>query len=163
MIDFVEIRQKTVGCPFWVQSLYSRVSCQKGPTRHAYAWQIGPFWQDTLELCITDVSIVVYAIMYHVTEPLKYKTGHTCHHCDSVQMLNKTCSLHVQCMAMKTSCLILKGGLIFTNVWVEISDGVNCFCVWICMIIWFDEIDIFTKTLCTILGTVLDINNISMG
>ena len=20
------------------------VSCQKGPTRHAYAWQIGPFW-----------------------------------------------------------------------------------------------------------------------
>ena len=26
-----------------------RVSCQKGPTRHAYAWQIGPFWQDNLE------------------------------------------------------------------------------------------------------------------
>ena len=25
------------------------VSCQKGPTRHAYAWQIGPFYQDTLE------------------------------------------------------------------------------------------------------------------
>ena len=28
----------------------SMVSCQKGPTLHAYAWQIGPFWQDTLEL-----------------------------------------------------------------------------------------------------------------
>ena len=28
----------------------SRVSCQKGPTRHAYAWQIGSFWQDTLDL-----------------------------------------------------------------------------------------------------------------
>ena len=26
------------------------VSCQKGPTRHAYAWQIWPLWQDTLEL-----------------------------------------------------------------------------------------------------------------
>ena len=26
------------------------VSCQKGPTRHAYAWQIWPFWQDTLDL-----------------------------------------------------------------------------------------------------------------
>ena len=26
------------------------VSCQKGPTRHAYAWQIGPFCQDTLDL-----------------------------------------------------------------------------------------------------------------
>ena len=28
--------------------LVSGVSCQKGPIRHAYAWQIGPFWQDTL-------------------------------------------------------------------------------------------------------------------
>ena len=26
------------------------VSCQKGPTRHAYAWQIGPFWQDTIDM-----------------------------------------------------------------------------------------------------------------
>ena len=26
------------------------VSCQKGPTRHAYAWQIGPFLQDTIEM-----------------------------------------------------------------------------------------------------------------
>ena len=33
------------------QSKYiTMVSCQKGPTRHAYAWQIGPFWQDALEL-----------------------------------------------------------------------------------------------------------------
>ena len=30
----------------------SRVSCQKGPTRHAYAWQIGPFWQDILDLLL---------------------------------------------------------------------------------------------------------------
>ena len=28
----------------------SRVSCQNSPTRHAYAWQIGPFWQDTLDM-----------------------------------------------------------------------------------------------------------------
>ena len=27
----------------------SRVSCQQGPIRHAYAWQIGPFCQETLE------------------------------------------------------------------------------------------------------------------
>ena len=25
-------------------------SCQKGPSRHAYEWQVGPFWQDTLEM-----------------------------------------------------------------------------------------------------------------
>ena len=31
----------------------SMVSCQKGPTRHTYAWQIGPFWQDTLEILCT--------------------------------------------------------------------------------------------------------------
>ena len=28
----------------------SRVSSQKSPTRHAKAWQTGPFWQDTLDL-----------------------------------------------------------------------------------------------------------------
>ena len=38
----------------------SMVSCQKGPTRHAYAWQIGPFWQDTFDVfikkCIKTLS-----------------------------------------------------------------------------------------------------------
>ena len=34
----------------------SRVSCQKGPTRHAYAWQIGPFWQDTLDLSFSQTA-----------------------------------------------------------------------------------------------------------
>ena len=28
----------------------SMVSCQNGPTPHAYAWQIGPFWQDTIDM-----------------------------------------------------------------------------------------------------------------
>ena len=32
------------------------VSCQKGPTRHAYAWQIGPFWQDTLDIYNASVA-----------------------------------------------------------------------------------------------------------
>ena len=31
------------------------VSCQKGPTRHAYAWQIGPFLQDTIDICTQDL------------------------------------------------------------------------------------------------------------
>ena len=35
----------------------SRVSCQKGLTRHAYAWQIGPFWQDTLDMWFKMVYI----------------------------------------------------------------------------------------------------------
>ena len=34
----------------YLSSLKSMVSCQKGPSRHAYAWQIGTFWQDTLKI-----------------------------------------------------------------------------------------------------------------
>ena len=33
-----------------MENFMSMVSCQKGPTRHAYAWKIGPFWQDTLDV-----------------------------------------------------------------------------------------------------------------
>ena len=38
----------------------SMVSCQKGPTCHAYAWQIGPFWQDTLDitLCLCPYMVL---------------------------------------------------------------------------------------------------------
>ena len=41
------------------------VSCQKGPTRHAYAWQIGPFWQDTLD----DISLklpIMFELLPHL-------------------------------------------------------------------------------------------------
>ena len=37
------------------------VSCQKGPTRHAYAWQIGPFLQDTLDMWWPDYGIMMVA------------------------------------------------------------------------------------------------------
>ena len=46
------------------------VSCQKGPTRHAYAWQIGPFWQETLDIYARSISL--------------YTMGHSCNtevHC----------------------------------------------------------------------------------
>ena len=39
-----------LGLNVLIAILISRVSCQKGPTRQAYAWQIGPFWQDTLNM-----------------------------------------------------------------------------------------------------------------
>ena len=38
------------------------VSCQKGPTRHAYAWQIGPFWQDTLDMHTTNAMLCSWCI-----------------------------------------------------------------------------------------------------
>ena len=49
----------------------SRVSCQKCPTRHAYAWQIGPFWQDTLDILIhllgrVTCSLRIYVSAYYV-------------------------------------------------------------------------------------------------
>ena len=36
----------------------SRVSCQKGPTRHAYAWQIRLFWQDTVDMYVTVMEAI---------------------------------------------------------------------------------------------------------
>ena len=41
----------------------SRASCQKGPTRHAYAWQMGPFWQDTTEFtyCVSNIDNIIVA------------------------------------------------------------------------------------------------------
>ena len=40
-------------------SLFPKVSCQKGPTRHAYAWPIGPFWQDTLSLGLINAKQII--------------------------------------------------------------------------------------------------------
>ena len=36
------------------------VSCQKGPSRHAYAWPIGPFWQDTLDIFMMSNVMFVH-------------------------------------------------------------------------------------------------------
>ena len=46
-IDLNELNPSTIITRHIVISM---VSCQKGPTRHAYAWLIGPFWQDTLDM-----------------------------------------------------------------------------------------------------------------
>ena len=44
------------------------VSCQKGPTRHAYAWQIGPFWQDALDIPSTfQVQLTLKLLKYWVS------------------------------------------------------------------------------------------------
>ena len=53
-ICIVEIRIHDICCCRFIQRW--RVSCQRGPTRHAYAWLIGPFWQDTLEIKPNDFS-----------------------------------------------------------------------------------------------------------
>ena len=39
------------------------VSCQKGPTRHAYAWRIGSFWQDTLDKHFVVTQTYVNAVI----------------------------------------------------------------------------------------------------
>ena len=44
----ISVQVKTIHSA--VKENISMVSCQKGPTRHAYAWQIGPFWQDTIDM-----------------------------------------------------------------------------------------------------------------
>ena len=47
----------------------SMVSCQKSPIRHAYAWLIVPFWQDTL---------AVYLISSQVRSNMSSHTGKKC-------------------------------------------------------------------------------------
>ena len=42
--------------------MVSMVSCQKGPTRHAYAWQIGSFWQDTLGMWNIAIKLSLYGM-----------------------------------------------------------------------------------------------------
>ena len=44
-------------------------SCQKGPTCHGYAWRIGPFWQDTLELLYDMYWRGIVGLRYLVIDP----------------------------------------------------------------------------------------------
>ena len=39
-----------------------RVSCQKGPICHAQAWQVGPFWQDTIDMWMCHHFITINLI-----------------------------------------------------------------------------------------------------
>ena len=65
------------------------VSCQKGPTRHTYAWQIGPFWQDIPSMyaywtnVVSGESRVWKSIIYgryhaHIEISIKYVTDVLC-------------------------------------------------------------------------------------
>ena len=38
----------------------------KGPTHHAYEWQIGPFWQDTIEISITSAPSGTRTYLQHI-------------------------------------------------------------------------------------------------
>ena len=64
----------------------SKVSCQKGPTRHAYAWQIGPFWQDTLDISLSTWSgkrlICMWVFLHIFISHSVLQSGgyHTCLH-----------------------------------------------------------------------------------
>ena len=56
------------------------VSYQKGPTRHANAWQIGPFWQDTLDMSDAPISLYprcgVAVMRYSVVINVRKLTDH---------------------------------------------------------------------------------------
>ena len=49
----------------------SMVSCQKGPTRHAYAWQIGPFWQDTLAIKSVEAHSLASSVLTATDAPMQ--------------------------------------------------------------------------------------------
>ena len=52
----------------WFSAVDIEGILQKGPTRHAYAWQIGPFWQDTLDIWSIikqDKSKMMFILFWH--------------------------------------------------------------------------------------------------
>ena len=62
----ITLCQLTLDASFWTRNTVthyifqmtyiSMVSCQKGPNRHAYACQIGPLWQDTLNMMLDVIG-----------------------------------------------------------------------------------------------------------
>ena len=62
-----------------IRHYISMVSCQKGPIRHAYAWQIGPFWQDTLDILAigrshsVDIGVLSTRCWFVVWEQMSYQ------------------------------------------------------------------------------------------
>ena len=54
------------------------VSCQKGPTHHAYAWRIGPFWQDTLDKQEWNVRFFSWDNLTHCDPVMPYEDMDLC-------------------------------------------------------------------------------------
>ena len=70
------------------------VSCQKGPTGHAYAWQIGPFWQDTLDIRSMSLVKTLFNFLWMLL-------------CILIKLPKKTCFFS-KCYYSTTSPLISK-------------------------------------------------------
>ena len=68
----------------------SMVSYQKGPTRHAYAWQIGPFWQDILNILL-KLWQDVYATVQGCSKWTPFYASHTFRY-HTVVALKEPCS-----------------------------------------------------------------------
>ena len=71
------------------------VSCQKGPTCHAYAWQTGPFWQDTLVLCfawlwwcLTSHGVACISMCFTYTSCITMYFAISLHHWHQWQQAN---------------------------------------------------------------------------
>ena len=65
-LSMISIRFRMLRKVFVNAVCISMVSCQKGPTRHAYAWQIGPFWQDTLDMCSAKLLLTIQCVFMFV-------------------------------------------------------------------------------------------------
>ena len=97
----------------------SRVSCQKGPTRHAYAWQIGPFWQDTLDMISIETHLqhssreinFVHNIHFSCPIALKFFTG---------QILRNTVSRPCSVWNITTN-MLLRNKLWASEIWVSVG------------------------------------------
>ena len=86
MTCVTEDNQETENRPRCQKKIFfiSMVSCQKGPTRHAYAWQIGPFLQETLDIWVVMTYVKNGLLWYSsnmsskVINPIKADQARPC-------------------------------------------------------------------------------------
>ena len=116
------------GLAIWLDYDISIVSCQKGPTCHAYAWQIGPFWQDTHGISIG--CLTRHLLWQRSICPRNWRWGHQWGSCwhgmdwqsywiadvlhlehknnSNARLSTETVVIHYQCLG----CNVLRNGMI---------------------------------------------------
>ena len=96
----------------------SMVFCQKGPTGHAYAWQIGPFWQDTLDMYHYETC--TYLLLDKMAPKFQTINLRQSHQWKLVSFLIEVCSLECDwwdCIAGLDNGLVTKRwhAIFYTN------------------------------------------------
>ena len=75
--DHQELKTALIG----LLAILSRVYCKKGPTHHAYAWQIGSFWQDSLDIWAILTRLLLFKMWWYYNKFDSTKSLGVCYWC----------------------------------------------------------------------------------